>query len=87
MEPYVVGKLSAELATLKSEEAMLEYQILATLTGLVAENLQPIKVNIELISQYDMIFAKAKYSKHVDGIEPKVNDYGKIKCKIVKHLY
>ncbi|CAM5215342.1 DNA mismatch repair protein MutS2 OS=Ureibacillus acetophenoni OX=614649 GN=SAMN05877842_1155 PE=4 SV=1 [Ureibacillus acetophenoni] len=85
MEPYVVGKLSAELATLKSEEAMLEYQILATLTGLVAENLQPIKVNIELISQYDMIFAKAKYSKHVDGIEPKVNDYGKIKMQNCKH--
>ncbi|WP_062105522.1 endonuclease MutS2 [Bacillus niameyensis] len=85
MEPNVVGKLSVELATLKSEEAMLEYQILATLTGLVAENIQPIKINIELIAQYDMIFAKAKYSKHVDGIEPNINDYGHIKLINCKH--
>ncbi|MBS4201705.1 endonuclease MutS2 [Bacillus sp. FJAT-49732] len=85
MEPSVVGKLSVELATLKSEEAMLEYQILATLTGFVAENLQPIKINIELISQYDMIFAKAKYSRQVDGIEPNVNDYGHIKLVNCKH--
>ena len=85
MEPSVVGKLSVELATLKSEEAMLEYQILATLTGLVTENLQAIHINIELISQYDMIFAKAKYSKHVDGIEPNINDYGNIKLINCKH--
>ena len=85
MEPNVVGKLSAELATLKSEEAMVEYQILATLTGLVLENLHPIKVNIELISQYDMIFAKAKFSRHVDGIEPKINDYGKIHLRDCRH--
>ncbi|MFJ5621246.1 endonuclease MutS2 [Peribacillus loiseleuriae] len=85
MEPNVVGKLSVELAILKSEEAMLEYQILDTLTGLVAENLQPIKINIELIFQYDMIFAKAKYSRHMDGIEPKINDYGNIKLINCNH--
>lgn len=85
MEPNVVGKLSVELATLKSEEDMLEYQILATLTGLVAENLQPIKINIELISQYDMIFAKAKYSKTMNGIEPNINEHGDIKLVDCKH--
>ncbi|MBS4219990.1 endonuclease MutS2 [Bacillus sp. FJAT-49711] len=85
MEPSVIGKLSVELASLKSEEAMLEYQILATLTGIVAENLQPIHINIELISQYDMIFAKAKYSRQVDGIEPNINDHGQIKLVHCKH--
>jgi dsDNA-specific endonuclease/ATPase MutS2 len=85
MELNVVGKLSGELATLKSEEAMLEYQILATLTGLVTENLQLIKINIELISLYDMTFAKAKYSKHVDGIEPKINNFGKMNLINCKH--
>lgn len=85
MEPSVVGKLSTELASLKSEEAILEYQILATLTGFVAENIQPIKVNIELIAQYDMIFAKAKYSRAIGGIEPMVNNYGSIKLLNCKH--
>lgn len=85
MEPNVVGKLSAELSTLKSEEAIVEYQILATLTGLVHDYLYPIKINIELIAQYDMIFAKAKYSRHIDGIEPKINDYGKVNLQDCKH--
>ncbi|MCR2822308.1 endonuclease MutS2 [Lederbergia panacisoli] len=85
MEPSVVGKLNVELAALKSEEAILEYQILATLTGLVAENLQAININIELISQYDMIFAKAKYSRQIDGIEPNINEYGMIKLVNCKH--
>ncbi|MFC4409771.1 endonuclease MutS2 [Chungangia koreensis] len=85
MEPSVVGKLSAELATLKSEEAILEYQILATLTGYVLENIQPIKVNIELIAQYDMIFAKAKYSRANGGIEPAINDHGSIRLLNCKH--
>ncbi|MEK4425025.1 endonuclease MutS2 [Solibacillus sp. FSL K6-1523] len=85
MEPSVVGKLSGELATLKSEEAVLEYQILATLTGLVAENLHAININMELISQYDLIFAKAKYSRHVNGVEPKLNDHGKVNLINCKH--
>ncbi|WP_339164211.1 endonuclease MutS2 [Siminovitchia sp. FSL W7-1587] len=85
IEPSAVGKLSAELAALKSEEAMLEYQIRATLTGLVAENLRPLNINIELISQYDMIFAKAKYSRHVDGIEPNINEHGYISFVHCKH--
>lgn len=85
MEPNIVRKLSGELAMLKSEEAMLEYQILATLTGIVAENLQAISINIELVSQYDFVFAKAKYSKHIGGIEPIINDYGKTKLVNCKH--
>lgn len=85
IEPSAVGKLSDELAALKSEESMLEYQILATLTGIVAENLQLIKKNIELISRYDMIFAKGKYSKHVGGIEPNINEHGNITLVQCKH--
>ncbi|MCM3323522.1 endonuclease MutS2 [Cytobacillus kochii] len=85
IEPQTVSKLSAELASLKVEEEMEEYQILATLSGMIVEELQKIKVNMELISQYDMVFAKAKYSKHIAGIQPKVNDYGYIKIVNGKH--
>ncbi|MCA1024490.1 endonuclease MutS2 [Cytobacillus kochii] len=85
IEPQTVSKLSAELASLKVEEEMEEYQILATLSGMIVEDLQKIKVNMELISQYDMVFAKAKYSKHIAGIQPKVNDHGYIKIVNGKH--
>lgn len=32
-----------------------------------------------------MVFAKAKYSKQADGIEPKINDYGYIHLKGAYH--
>ncbi|HHP1050071.1 endonuclease MutS2 [Bacillus cereus group sp. BfR-BA-01354] len=85
IEPHTVTKLSAELAGLKAEEALEEYQILATLSGMVLENIYSIKINMELISQYDMVFAKAKFSKSIDGIEPKLNDHGYIHLVNCKH--
>ena len=63
---------------------MEEYQILATLSGMVVENIS-YKINMELISQYDMVFAKAKFSKSIDGIEPKLNDHGYIHLVNCKH--
>ncbi|WP_313800873.1 endonuclease MutS2 [Cytobacillus sp.] len=85
IEPAAVSKLNAELAVLKAEEAIEEYQILATLSGIILEEIQRIKINIELIAQYDMIFAKAKYSKSIDAIEPKLNNHGYIKLVKCKH--
>ncbi|MGE8206848.1 endonuclease MutS2 [Heyndrickxia sp. NPDC080065] len=85
IEPNTVTKLNGELASLKAEEAMEEYQILATLSGMILENLDNIKVNIELISQYDMVFAKAKFSQHIGGVEPRINDYGYVKLVHSKH--
>ncbi|PDY76102.1 endonuclease MutS2 [Bacillus cereus] len=85
IEPHTVTKLNAELAGLKAEEAVEEYQILATLSGMVLENIYSKKINMELISQYDMVFAKAKFSKSIDGIEPKLNDHGYIHLVNCKH--
>ncbi|MEH7458803.1 endonuclease MutS2 [Bacillus sp. JJ1127] len=85
IEPNTVTKLNVELASLKAEEAMEEYQILATLSGMILEDIYNIKINMELISQYDMVFAKAKFSKHIGGIEPRLNDYGYVKLVQCKH--
>lgn len=78
MEPYSISKHTSELSVLKSEEAVEEYKILATLTELVYERIREIKINIDVISEYDMIFAKAKFSKEINGIKPKINDIGYI---------
>jgi len=58
---------------------------LATISGMIQEVIRQIHINIELIAQYDMIFAKAKFSKSIDGIEPKLNNYGYIHLKNCKH--
>lgn len=85
IEPAAISKLNAELAVLKAEESIEEYQILATLSGSVLEEIRQININIELIGQYDMIFAKAKFSKRMDGIEPRLNNHGYIKLMNCKH--
>ncbi|MEI4769995.1 endonuclease MutS2 [Psychrobacillus sp. FJAT-51614] len=85
IEPAAISKLNTELAVLKAEESIEEYQILATLSGSILEETRQININIELIGQYDMIFAKAKFSKKMDGIEPRLNNHGYIKLTNCKH--
>ncbi|AWK52072.1 mannonate oxidoreductase [Clostridium beijerinckii] len=85
IEPNVISKYTTELVSLRTEESIEEYKILATLTEMIFQRVQELKINIDVISEYDMILAKAKYSKDINGIEPKLNDYGYI--KIVKGKY
>lgn len=46
------------------------------LTELINEKIREVKINIEVISEYDMIWAKAKYSNDIEGIKPKLNEHG-----------
>jgi len=85
IEPISVANHNAELSGLRAEEVMEELQILAELSNLIFDQFQPMMTNIDLISQYDMIFAKAKYSKSIDGIEPSINDHGYIHFVRCKH--
>lgn len=85
IEPVAVAKLNDKLYQLKMEEATEVYQILSTLTGMIAEQMQSIQSNIEVVAQYDMIFAKAKFSREINGIEPKINRDGIIEFVNVKH--
>lgn len=79
MEPSTVSKYTSELAILKAEESVEEYKILGMLTELINEKIREVKINIEVIAEYDMIWAKAKYSNDIDGIKPELNEYGYIK--------
>ncbi|EPY6470523.1 endonuclease MutS2 [Clostridium sporogenes] len=85
MEPNVISKHTSELTVLKAEESVEEYKILATLTEMLFERIKDLKMNVDVISEYDMIWAKAKYSKVINGIKPKLNDYGYM--KIIKGKY
>ncbi|MGL6185098.1 MAG: endonuclease MutS2 [Clostridium chrysemydis] len=85
IEPKVISKYTSEFEVLKVEEAMEEYKILAKLTEIIYERVKELKINIEVIAEYDMIFAKAKFSKEINGIKPKLNKDGFI--KIVKGRY
>lgn len=85
IEPSAISKNTTEIVVLKSEESIEEYKILSYLTGVIFDNSKEIKINIEVIAEYDMIFAKAKYSRAIEGIKPKINDYGYINIIHGKH--
>ena len=85
IEPSSISKYSLELITLKSEESVEEYKILSYLTELIYEKIQNIKLNMEIISEYDMVFAKAKYSQANKAVTPKLNNNGYIKIVNGKH--
>lgn len=85
VEPTTVTKLNDKLYQLRMEEATEVYQILATLTGLISEQMTSIHSNVEVIAQYDMIVAKAKFSREINGIEPEINQEGIVEFVNVKH--
>lgn len=79
IEPITIAKYTSELEGLKVEETIEVYRILSILSEKVFDKLREIRLNIEVISEYDMIFAKAKYSYDINGISPKLNNKGHIK--------
>lgn len=85
IEPANVSKFSIELVSLKSEESIEEYKILSYLTELIFEKIAQIKLNLEIISEYDMVFAKAKYSLNNHCLTPNVNSRGYTKIVNGKH--
>lgn len=79
MELDIVSKYASELSMLKVEENIEEYEILGELSEMIKERMKDLKNNIDIMAEYDMIWAKAKYSKDISGIKPKINNNGYIK--------
>lgn len=85
MELNIISKYSSELEVLRAEESVEEYKILSIITEMIFNNIRELKINIEVIAEYDMIWAKAKYSYEINGIKPQLNDYGYIKINKGKY--
>ncbi|MDU7905102.1 MAG: endonuclease MutS2, partial [Peptostreptococcaceae bacterium] len=85
IEPSNVSNFSVELVRLKSEESIEEYKRLSYLTELIFEKIVQIKLNLEIVSEYDMVFAKAIYSLNNNCITPNINGRGYTKIVNGKH--
>lgn len=73
IEPTTVSKLNERKVLLEAEIVAEEYQILAELTGAVAEAQAGIQETLEVITAFDFIFARGKYSREIKGITPRIN--------------
>lgn len=85
IEPAEVKKYQDELEQERFEEEKEVYRILSELTAIVASYERELNLNIEGMSYYDFLFAKAKYSKSIDGNEAVFNNNNVIKIKDGRH--
>ncbi|NMA67137.1 MAG: endonuclease MutS2, partial [Clostridiaceae bacterium] len=85
IEPLSVVEANNEIKALILKEQQEIERILAELTAKVAEIRTELKVNLEILSRLDFIFAKAKLSRDMNGICPKLSEERKIIIKKGRH--
>lgn len=78
VEPLAVRRLQDELNILKAEEEKEIHVILSTLTVKVEDSQQEIKIIVETMANYDLLFAKARYSSKIGGNPVNVTEDNKI---------
>ena len=85
IEPISIFELNNELSQLKLEEEIEIEKILQELTNLFIPYIEELKTDVETIGKLDFIFAKAKYSKDINGITPIINKEKIIELKNARH--
>lgn len=81
IEPSSIFELNNKINGIKAEEAIEIEKILKNLSLSLFPIATNIQTSLDTIGKIDFIFARAKYSKKIDGICPKVTDSKEI------HLY
>lgn len=85
IEPTSVFDLNNQINNIKLEETIEIEKILEDLSKQLYPIIDNIKETINIIGNIDFIFAKAKYSQDIDGIEPIINTDKFIDLKQARH--
>ncbi|MEA4988556.1 MAG: DNA mismatch repair protein MutS [Anaerovorax sp.] len=85
IEPTAVRKLQEQLAILQIEEENEVRKILYTLTSLVDDHMNELRINIDCMEALDFIFAKAKLSMELKAIPVPITTERKIIIKQGRH--
>ncbi len=73
IEPLSVFELNNQLNNLKTDEQIEILRILEELSKKFAGITAELKSNVTLIGEIDFVFAKASFSKSINGIKPELN--------------
>ncbi|MBX0359191.1 endonuclease MutS2 [Halobacillus sp. Nhm2S1] len=84
IEPKEVTSLQEEFGVLKMQEEQEVERILYALTASVLEKEHELNIAMETMHQYDVLFAKAKYSKLIDAYSP-IFSQGEIEIREGRH--
>ena len=85
MEPSAVVELNNQLRLVEQEEQREIQRILRELSRAVEQQVPQLKQSLHILAELDLIFAMAKYSKSIDGTEPRLNQEGKVRIKQGRH--
>ncbi|MFD1737248.1 endonuclease MutS2 [Bacillus salitolerans] len=85
MEPEELGSIQDEINYVKYDEEAEEQNILLYLTGLVEKYEHELKIAVDTLVYYDLVFAKGKYSLAIEGQSVRINEHHTIKLKNAKH--
>ncbi|MFY9526786.1 MAG: endonuclease MutS2 [Limnochordia bacterium] len=85
MEPAFSVEMNNDLNVAKREEEAEIERILKRLSGLVGEKVDELRANLEVLTELDTIFARARFSRKIEAVEPTMNVEGRINIKRGRH--
>lgn len=85
IEPSAVFELNNKINAVKVQEAIEIEKILKGLSLMLCPIADKLKVTIDIIGRLDFIFARAKYSKKINGIRPIIIDSKEINLLGARH--
>jgi MutS2 family protein len=85
IEPSEVRKLQDELNHSRIDEDKEVYRILSMLTNLVESYKRELTTNIQIMSHYDFMFAKARFSRFLEANPVSVNTCRRLDIRGAKH--
>jgi DNA mismatch repair protein MutS2 len=85
IEPFLIVDSNNELSVLLKDEANEEMRILSELTREVGRSTSEISCDLNLLTRFDLIYAKTRLSERLQAVEPFLNDQGKIDLAQCRH--
>jgi DNA mismatch repair protein MutS2 len=85
IEPLVVVELNNRIRELQAEERQEIERILRAISSEIGKEAEALKVAVELLAEFDLHLAKARYSRMTRANEPHLNDQGWIDLRNARH--
>src|SRR5579859_5788118 len=85
VEPMVVVELNNKLRQLQIEERQEIERILRVLSAEIGREAESLKVAVELLAEFDLHLAKARYGRMTRASQPRLNDQGRIQLRNARH--
>lgn len=85
IEPMAVVNLNNEIKELSNQEFVEIERILENLSLMAADAVEDIAYNVELLTELDFIFARAKFARSYNGTQPIFNTDGIIDIRGGRH--